>query len=572
MEYNWNLTELYKKKDDFYFDMTVVRDKIKKLLEHREIKIDGTNLYNLMSECFDIRRINSKTLLYASLNYYSDINNESFITMKNQAEELDGYVLEETSFIDELITIIDDDKLEEFYKECTSLLDYKYYIDNVKRTVNHLGFDNIDKINSNILDINKNIVKYNTLFKDMNFGVLDGVLLNNTNVNEYLISNKRDIRKKTFLNINNSYLEKGDLFYSIYSSIIGFRKDNALLKNYNSVLENELDKDNINCSYINNLINIVNENIHIMNRYLSLKCNYLDILNPSLYDINLSMSNNTNTYSIDRAFEILDNVFIKFGKDYFNEYELIKNKNYLDLSCNDRKHPSIVFSWNNYVFMNYKERYIDLKNLSHEIGHVINYSLSLKKQSFIYSDSNVFVGEVASLVNEILLNDYLWKCSSDKEEKIFYLSKIIENFISQVYRQTMYTEFENLVYNSNQLDLDLLNDGYLSLIKKYYGNVLSIDDSIRCEWMRVGHLFRWNYYMYKYASGYLLAFNIVNNLSKDGYLDKYIDFLSSGSSMDAASLLKKIDIDIYDKDIFVNSFTLLEEYINELEELLCEEK
>ena len=106
--------------------------------------------------------------------------------------------------------------------------------------------------------------------------------------------------------------------------------------------------------------------------------------------------------------------------------------------------------------MNYKERYIDLKNLSHEIGHVINYSLSSKKQSFIYSDSNVFVGEVASLVNEILLNDYLWKCSSDKEEKVFYLSKIIENFISQVYRQTMYTEFENLVYNSNQLDLDLL--------------------------------------------------------------------------------------------------------------------
>ena len=115
MEINWNLTELYKKKDDFYFDMTVVRDKIKKLLEHREIKIDGTNLYNLMSECFDIRRINSKTLLYASLNYYSDINNESFITMKNQAEELDGYVLEETSFIDELITFIDDDKLEEFF-------------------------------------------------------------------------------------------------------------------------------------------------------------------------------------------------------------------------------------------------------------------------------------------------------------------------------------------------------------------------------------------------------------------------------------------------------------------------
>ena len=571
MNYNWNLGSLYKKKDDFYLDMTIVRDKIKKLTDYREIKIDGSSLYSLLNECFNIRRINSKTLLYASLNYYSDINNESFIKMKSQAEELDSFVLKETSFIDELIIVIDDEKLNSFYEECDKLLEYQYYIDNIKRTVNHLGLNYIDKINFNNLTINKYLIDYNTLLKNMDFGIIENRSINNTNISECLISDDRNIRNISFNNMNNSYLEKSDLFYSIYSSIVNLRKDNVLLKNYSNVLECELDKDNIQDVFINNLISSVNENINIMNRYLSIKCNYLNINEPTLYDINLSIGNNKNFYPIDKAMNIFEKVFLRLGKDYLNEFKYIKENNCLDLSCNDKKHPSIVFSWNNYSFMNYKDRYIDMKNLIHEIGHVVNYSFSSKKQPFIYSDSNVFVGEVSSLVNEIILNEYLYKNSKRKDEKVFYLSKIIENFISQVYRQTMYTEFENLVYNSNQLSLDVLNDGYLSLIKKYYGNILSIDDDVCCEWMRVGHFFRWNYYMYKYASGYILAFNIVRNLNKNEYLDKYIDFLSSGCSMDASVLLKKIDIDLYDKNVISDSFILLEDYINELELLLSKE-
>ena len=77
--------------------------------------------------------------------------------------------------------------------------------------------------------------------------------------------------------------------------------------------------------------------------------------------------------------------------------------------------------------------------------------------------------------------------------------------------------------------------------------------------------------MYKYASGYILAFNIVRNLNKKGYLDKYVDFLSSGCSMDVSMLLKKIDIDLYDRDVISDSFILLEDYINELELLLSKE-
>ena len=156
MAYKWDLRNIYIKKEDFYYDMTLVRDKIKKISEHREFKVDGNSLYELMKECFIIREINSKTLLYASLNYYIDINNDLYITMKKQAEELDNFVNNETNFIDELISIIDDDKLDDFYSECPDLLSYKYYIDNIRSLSNHLI---TDKYN----DLNDNVIKKNSL-------------------------------------------------------------------------------------------------------------------------------------------------------------------------------------------------------------------------------------------------------------------------------------------------------------------------------------------------------------------------------------------------------------------------
>lgn len=155
--------------------------------------------------------------------------------------------------------------------------------------------------------------------------------------------------------------------------------------------------------------------------------------------------------------------------------------------------------------------------------------------------------------------------------RFFYLTKIIENFISQVFRQTMYTEFENVLYNSKQLDIDEVNNSYLNLVNKYYASVIKIDDNVKCEWMRVGHLFRWNYYVYKYAMGYIIAFNVVKSLKLNNNINNYIEFLSSGSCCSNEELLNRLGINLYDKDLINNSFILLNEYICKLEELLDKE-
>lgn len=564
MNYTWDLKDLYKKKEDFYYDMTLVRDKVKKLCEHREIKVDGSSLYNLILECFSIREINYKTLLYASLNYYLDIENPTYIKMKQQAEELDIFVSNETSFIDELLCILEEEKLNLFYEECVDLKRYKFYIDTVRRIGKHLiNNSNIDNYNKSI---NDNLISYNNLIKNMYFGKIDGIILNNSNIGMFLVNEDRDIRQSAFNKLNNSYLSLKKDYFKIFKEIVSWRKKIILEKKYSSVLESELFKDDINVKYIDNLIKEVNNNIDLMNRYLKLKCNYLGIDDPCFYDINLGICSCSNKFDIDSSIDIIKKAFSVFGHKYLDCVNYLISHNHFDLECNSKKHPSITFSWNTYCFTNYKDRYIDIKNLAHELGHVVNSYLSLEKQPFIYSDSTVFTGEVASLVNEILLNDYLYRNALNKEDKIFYLTKIIENFISQVYRQTMYTEFENIIYKKDNLDIDFVCDSYLSLVKKYYGNVVLVDKNICSEWMRNGHLFRYSYYVYKYATGYILAFNVIDKIKENN--SKYIDFLSSGCSCSNEELLKKLDIDLYDIELLNNSFKMLKSYIDELEEIL----
>jgi oligoendopeptidase F len=195
--------------------------------------------------------------------------------------------------------------------------------------------------------------------------------------------------------------------------------------------------------------------------------------------------------------------------------------------------------------------------------------MSKQKQPFIYEDSTIFVGETASITNEILLNRYLQENSKTKEEEQYYLIKQIENYFLSVYKQTMYTEFESKIYeliNKNSLTPQTINEEYMNLIKKYYGDNIDYSDASCVEWIRLGHLFRWSYYPYKYATGLMISSILVDELLDTKTLTKeeYIDFLSSGSNAYSLDLLKKLKIDLTNNEVIKNGFKVLEKSINKL--------
>jgi oligoendopeptidase F len=446
----------------------------------------------------------------------------------------------------------------------------------------HVQDDSInEEITKNINGINSQLNLYNNTLRDIKYGEIeiDGekIEITSSNFAKYLASRDRKTREKVYLTVNEQFENVKENFADILNTIFDYRNKNAKLEKYNSVLEKVLFEENIDSKIIDSLIKAVNNNLSLIQKYLKIKSDLLGIDDPHLYDFGAPLDNNLKIkYSFEEAVEIIKNALRPLGDEYLEVVDFLLN-GHIDAEPNENKHQSITFSWNTYSFMNFRGAYVDLKNMIHELGHIVNYYLSKKNLPFIYEDSTIFVGETASIVNEILLNRYLYENAKTEEERIFYLSKEIENYFTSVFKQTMYTEFENDLYNlklSKELSSEVLSERYGQLIRKYYGKNIVYDEQSNIEWTRLGHLFRWSYYPYKYATGLIIASVVVNSLLNENTLSKkqYIKFLSSGSSMYSLELLKMLNIDLTNPSIIENGFKVMENDVEKLNKVLSIKK
>lgn len=506
--------------------------------------------------------------------YYKNVNDDECIKLKSVAESFNNDVNTKLKFIDRKILSLGLEKVSSFINENPKLELYKLSLHNLFRLEEHIQSDEINqKIKENNDGINEQLSIYNNLLRDIEYGIIDvdgeEVKITSFNFVKYISSRDRDTRKQTYYVVNNAFQKEKDNFANLLNRIYGYRMENSILEKYNSVLENILFEENINPEIINKLIESVNNNLGIAQKYLKLKSNLLKIEKLHLYDFGVPLDSNLKIkYSLEEARKIILKALEPLGLEYIEAVKTLFN-GHIDAELNENKHQSMTFSWHTYSFMNFRGSYIDLKNMIHEIGHIVNYYLSKQQQPFIYEDSTIFVGEIASIVNEILLNIYLYNNAKNNEEKIFYLSKEIENYFTSVFKQTMYTEFENDLYKiraNSELTSEILCEKYYSILKKYYGNDISYDEIANVEWTRLGYLYRWSYYPYKYATGLLMASSIVDSLIDKKILPikSYIEFLSLGSSKYSLDLLKTINIDLINSNIIENGFNILSNDIDKL--------
>lgn len=568
----WNLEELFKTENDFYNEIENIKRELENIKQYENIELNKDNLLELLNKKWELKEKTNNVLVYGSLNYYKNIKSEKMINLKTQAEKLNSEVESKLNFIDLKILEPGKEKIEQFIKENNNLKTYELYINNLFRMQEHIQDEetnNIIKQNNN--RINELLTKYNTLISEMKFDNIEEngeqIEVTNSNYSKLLQSNNENTRRQAYLSVDKRYKEKQIEFFKILKEIYELRIQNSKLENYDSVLEKVLMKENIDKKIIDTLIKSVNNNLSIIHKYLKIKSNLNNIENPHIYDFGIQ-NNLEIEYPLEQAINIIKETVKQLGQEYIDVVNILLN-GHIDTVLDENKHQSITFSWHTYSFLNYKNRYIDLKNLIHELGHIVNYYMSKQKQPFIYEDSTIFVGETASITNEILLNRYLQENSKTKEEEQYYLIKQIENYFLSVYKQTMYTEFESKIYeliNKNSLTPQTINEEYMILIKKYYGDNIDYSDASCVEWIRLGHLFRWSYYPYKYATGLMISSILVDELLDTKTLTKaeYIDFLSSGSNAYSLDLLKKLRIDLTNNEVIENGFKVLEKSINKL--------
>ena len=577
MKLEWNLKDLFVDNKAFYQEIDNVKAALIELKNNSKGKLNSEKLLTLLDEEWKIKKSINYILVYGSLMYYKDINNEECITLKREAEEFNNTISSELKAVDTVILNYGQEKVLELCRMDDRFKIYEQYLNNLFRMQEHVQNEKInDEIKKNNDLINEQKNNYNELLKNINYGEIEKnnstITLTATNINKYLAARDRETRKQAFLAFNRSFETITDTLASSLNEVLRHRIENAELEGYNSVLEETLFTENIDSKILTSLIKSVNDNLPLIQEYLKIKAAAIDIDQPHLYDFNVPLDNGIKRkFTLEEAIDIIKKALAPLGEEYLKTIDILLD-GHIDATPSEKKNQSIIFSWQDYSFLNFRGRYVDVKNLIHELGHIVNYYLSKKKLPFMYEDSTVFVGETASIVNEILLTQYLIKNSQSDEEKIYYLSLEIENYFTSVFKQTMDTEFEDELYDycqSEELTAPILADKYFEIIKRYYGKDVIYDKEIETEWTRLGRLWRWSYYSYKYATGLLIASNVVNALTIEHTLtnEKYIKFLEAGSSLYSLELLNLLNIDLPNSDVINNGFKVLRKDINELKKI-----
>lgn len=583
----WDLSLIYKTQKDFENELEITKNLI---LEYRKKyenhTMDNANIfYNSIIDSLEISRKLDKLYVYASMKSDEDVSNNDNQELKNKVINLYDLATANMFFVDTELLKEDYAKIEKFYQDEPKLLEHEVNIKDTFRYKKHTLSDIEEKLLSNISKAFGNDEQtYGYLTdSDMTFGTIKNednkeVELTDTNYSIYIKSKDRRVRKEAFDALYNHYKQFKNTITSTFDGSIKQSVSIAKLRKYNSAFEASLFKDEISIDVYNTLVNTIHENLNIFHKYYDLKKKVLNLDEFHLYDVYVEMVKDYDKkYSFDEAKQIVINALSVLGNDYIETFKKAFDEKWIDIYPNKNKRGGAYsggsYDTKPYILLNYQGTLNDVSTLAHEGGHSMHSYYTRTNQPIQYGDYPIFVAEVASTVNEILLAKYMLKNSTSKEKKLVILNQLLELFKGTIYRQVMFSEFEkyayDLVENDDVITSDKLCDKYYQLNKLYFGDNVVVDDLIRYEWEKVPH-FYYNFYVYKYATGISAACKIVDgilNNEKDA-LDNYLNMLKSGSRQNPLDTLKIAGVDMTDKEVYESAIKMFDETIEEFKTLI----
>lgn len=583
MEYNWDLTKLFKSEEDFNKSIEEAKNLCNKLVSFKgKILSSSNNLFDTLELDSKLGLLLERIYEYAFLGYYANMADVKFQEYKEQVLILVNDVSSKTSFITPELLSSSYDIVLKYIKENKKLEKYKIMLKRIFRYKDHVLSEKEEQILSDISEINR-IPKstYDELNNvDSSFGSIKdedskSVTLTFANYGTFLSSKNRRVRKSAFDKKYKFYKNHINTLASLY---IGKVKTDCILskiRKYNSALEMELFDDNIDTKLYNTLIKVTDDNIKYLKEFYEYKGRRLGY-KLHMYDLYVNTSKLPDKkVSYSDAIKIVNEGLKPLGKDYLDKFNHLINNRCVDVYPKDKKRngafESAVYGCEPYVLLNYNGTMDNVSTIAHEMGHAMHTYYSNSNQDYCYASYPIFLAEIASTVNEILLSEYLYNNSNNKDEKEYYLVEFLDKFKATVYRQVMFGEFEKIVHekyeNGEALTMESLCNIYYELSKKHFDGPVKVDETIKYEWSRIHHFYL-PFYVYKYATGFISALLIADRLlnSKD-FKEKYIKFLSSGNIMYPLDLLKEIDIDLTNEKTLERAFTIFSEKLNELKKL-----
>lgn len=584
--YKWDLSVIYPSETEFYADYTKAEKAIKNFPRYENVMCNSAkDLYNTLKYLTDIEAIIGKLWQYAQLHFSVESANSAYQSLTAKVRNLAISAGTAAWFVEPYMLRIETETMQQWLAEYKKLGTFSRMIEKVMRRKEHTLSDECEKLMAKMENCLGASNETRNIFvnADLRFGKIrdekgDLVELTDPSYATFLMCGDRKVRKAAFTGIYKTYEQFGNTFGTMMNAMVKERTTLAKVQNFKDSLTASTFKDEVTPEIYNNLIDSVHNGLPVLYDYYALKKDVLDLKEMHLYDIYAPLVGELEReYSYEEAVEEVLKTVSVYGKDYENVLrEGLTEKGWVDVYPAKGKRggafSSGVPGTEPYILLNYNGTFDDVSTLAHEAGHSMHSWFSTHYNKPHNSGYTIFVAEVASTVNELLLmHRKLKECESD-DEKLYILNQLMETYKGTLFRQTMFAEFEKTIHalceSGEPLTGDLLSEKYYELVRTYFGDGVVCDNQIAYEWMRIPHFYM-NFYVYKYATCISAASAIVKRIETEGasYVKKYIDFLKCGDSKSPLESLLVAGIDMTKPEVVTGAIEDFAEAIRQFREI-----
>jgi len=594
-KYKWNNSIIYKNVDEWNKDKEALQVQIETLKSFQGKMSKNSELfYTTLRLYFDIYKTYYKFADYAFRVADEDLRISSNQSLNQISTTLGTKLGEAASFINPEILSMDAERIKKFFDEKKELSEFKFYIGDILRLRAHTLTAREEEILASAGLITSTPGEVHSIFYNaekpnpkVKLSKGEQVELNSAAFNKYRTVQNRKDREIVMRAMFENYKKFENTFGANLAGKV--RGDYFYAKNrkYETVLESSLNSNNIPVSVYENLISQIHKNLPTLHRFLKLKAKMLGIDKLHYYDLYVPLVKSVDfKYNVEDGQKLLLDVFKPMGKEYVSTVKKSFDEKWIDYIPSTGKRSGAYssgaqYDLHPYILMNWTDDYESVSTLAHELGHTMHSYYSNKSQSFVDAQYATFVAEIASTINETLLNNYMVAKVKSDDEKLYLLGSYLDLLRTTIFRQTSFAEFEWEIHKRIEKGEPLTGEDmskiYYDIVKKYYGHdngACIVDDYIAYEWAHIPHFINYTYYVYQYSTSLIYATAFAEKIVNEGQpaVDKFYNILKGGSSAYPIDLIKKAGLDPLSSEAFDLTMAKMNKVMDQMEEILKKKK
>lgn len=585
-EYTWNLESIFQTNEEWEQAFQEIQSRIPELeAQQGTLAQSGQALLQVLRKRDEIFEKLGTLQVYASMRGDEDTTNSTYQGMNDRAIQLVVRAATAASYIEPEILALPEAELDRFVRETPDLALYGQQLRDMNRQRPHVRSAEIEAVlaAAGELAASPEMVYSMIDNADMQLPPIkneqgEEVELTKGNYIVYVRSTDRQVRKAAFEGLHSTFLKQRNTIAATLAAHIKTGIFYTRQNRYSSCRERALSHDNIPLSVYDKLLETVGEHIPLLNRYMRLRKRTLQLDELHMYDLYVPIVKESAVEtSYEQARATVVAALAPLGENYINHLQQAFTQRWIDVYETPGKRGGAysggAYKTSPFILLNFQNNRDSMYTLAHELGHSLHSFYTRSYQPYQYSDYTMFVAEVASTLNESLLTEYLLKTTSDPAVRLAILNHSLEDFRSTLFRQAMFADFEQQIYDlaeqGEALTADTLSANYRKLNEKYYGAEAVLDDLIDIEWARIPH-FYFNFYVYQYATGMSAANTLAQGILQEGTpaVERYLKFLSSGSSDYSIELLKKAGVDMTSPEPVRQALAVFESHLTQMEQLI----